>query len=114
MRFQRRCVHAFVYMVAATTAFCLGAFAGTGELIVSQKDRMFAPSSISLHQGEAVTIVNDDIGILHHAYVESETFNYDSGDQKPGSRSKVVFSVPGDFLVLCGIHPKMKLMVHVR
>ncbi len=84
------------------------------DITVSQKGRKFDPLSVDLATGGALMIVNDDGDLLHHAYVESETFSFDSGDQKPGSRTRVVFSVAGDFKVLCGIHPKMKLLVHVQ
>jgi plastocyanin len=67
-----------------------------------------------LTRGDTVSILNDDGDLLHHAYVQSDTFNFDSGDQQPGSRIDVVFSVPGEFKVLCGIHPKMRLLVHVK
>ncbi len=43
-----------------------------------------------------------------------DTFNFNSGDQLPGSQTDIVFSVPGTFNVLCGIHPKMRLVVHVK
>jgi plastocyanin len=80
---------------------------------VSQKERTFRPGEISIKRGETVEIVNDDGDLLHHAYVDSERFSFDSGDQEPGSRTDIVFSVAGMFTVLCGIHPKMKLVVHV-
>jgi plastocyanin len=51
---------------------------------------------------------------LHHAYLTSPTFEFDSNDQKPGSSFTVVFPVAGNFTVRCGIHPKMKLMVKVN
>src|SRR5690349_22531204 len=38
-------------------------------------------------------------------------FRSDSGDQKPGSKFEVAFTVPGKFAVRCAIHPKMKLLV---
>jgi plastocyanin len=82
--------------------------------IVSQRGRAFHPVFLSIKQGDTVRIVNDDGDLLHHAYVESDTFNFDSGDQLPGSKTDVVFSVPGTFNVLCGIHPKMKLVVVVK
>lgn len=83
-------------------------------LIVSQKGREFNPGTLSIKRGQTVQIVNDDLDLLHHAYIDSETFTFDSGDQLPGSKTKIVFSVAGDFKVLCGIHPKMKLLVHVE
>jgi len=58
-------------------------------------------------------IVNDDGDLLHHAYVESKQFSFDSGGQEPGAKVDITFPVSGAFTVLCGIHPKMKLLVHV-
>lgn len=87
---------------------------GTQTYWVSQKGRQFHPNEISLNQGDTLRIINDDGDLLHHAYVESPWFNFDSGDQTPGSRTDVIFSVPGRFNVLCGIHPKMKLVVEVK
>lgn len=82
--------------------------------VVSQRGRAFHPGFLSIKQGETVRIVNDDGDLLHHAYIESDTFNFDSGDQLPGSQTDIMFSVPGTFNVLCGIHPKMKLIVIVK
>jgi len=81
---------------------------------VSQKGRAFQPGELTIRRGETVQIVNDDADLLHHAYAESERFSFDSGDQEPGSKTDVVFPVSGTFSVLCGIHPKMKLIVHVN
>jgi len=84
------------------------------KFTVSQQGRMFQPGMISVLKGDTVRIVNDDGDLLHHAYVESDTFNFDSGDQEPGGKTDITFSVPGNFTVLCGIHPKMKLNVEVK
>ena len=80
---------------------------------VSQNERAFRPGELTIQRGETVQIVNDDV-VLHHAYVESSGFNFDSGDMKPGSAAEIVFSQPGTFTVLCGIHPKMKLVARVN
>ena len=87
---------------------------GSVPYVVSQRGRAFHPVFLSIKQGDTVRIVNDDGDLLHHAYVESDSFNFDSGDQLPGSKTDIVFSVPGPFNVLCGIHPKMKLVVVVK
>lgn len=99
---------------AAGTAVRLLPANGSADLMVSQKDRDFHPGALQVAKSQAVTIVNDDGDLLHHVYVESDTFSFDSGDQKPGGTARIVFSEPGDFKVLCGIHPKMKLLVHVK
>jgi plastocyanin len=93
-----------------------GAVAAAGSAIyqVSQRGRDFQPNQISIKRGETIRIVNDDADLLHHAYVSSEKFNFDSNDIEPGGKVDIKFPVAGDFNVLCGIHPKMKLTVHVE
>lgn len=83
------------------------------EIVVSQKGRMFHPHEISIKRGKGILIVNDDADLLHHAYIDSSAFKFDSGDQEPGSKTKITFPANGTFDVLCAIHPKMKLIVHV-
>jgi len=84
------------------------------KVTISQQNRMFQPTMISIMRGDTVRIVNDDGDLLHHAYVESDEFNFDSGDQEPGSKTDITFTAAGNFTVLCGIHPKMKLNVEVK
>jgi plastocyanin len=103
--------------VQVTTVIVAGMLAGTALganlYSVSQKDQQFRPREIAIKRGETLRFINDDGELLHHAYLSSDTFSFDSGDQQPGSQFDVVFSVPGEYTVLCGIHPKMKLAVHV-
>ncbi len=104
--------------VAATA----GALIGLGTLVglalpqysISQKGREFHPGEISIKRGDTIEIVNDDADLIHHAYIDSPKFSFDSGDQEPGSKTDVTFPVAGDFDVLCAIHPKMRLVVHVQ
>ena len=106
----------------AVLALSLGATCGllitdrlqASAIAVSQKGRMFHPDNLAVARGEVVTFVNDDSDLLHHVFVESDTFNFDSGDQEPGSRTPITFTERGTFQVLCGIHPKMKLVVRVN
>ncbi|MDR3529984.1 MAG: hypothetical protein P4L90_05435 [Rhodopila sp.] len=81
---------------------------------VTQKGQAFNPGFLSVHRGATVEILNDDGELIHHAYVDSKTFSFDSGDQEPGTKTDIVFTVPGEFVVLCGIHPKMRLDVVVK
>jgi plastocyanin len=101
---------------AATVLIGLGTMTGSAvpQYSISQKGREFHPGDINIKRGETIQIVNDDADLLHHAYVDSPTFSFDSGDQKPGSVTPITFSVAGDFDVMCAIHPKMLLVVHVR
>jgi plastocyanin len=81
---------------------------------VSQKGREFTPGQLTIKRGETIEIVNDDGDLLHHAYIDSDKFKFDSGDQQPGSKTEITFPVAGQFDVLCAIHPKMRLEVHVQ
>jgi len=80
---------------------------------VKQRGRRFDPGTLVLHQGETVLFVNDDGPLLHHAFLIDDGFNFDIGEQQPGTHTPVRFTTAGTFMVLCGIHPKMKLAVTV-
>lgn len=101
-----------VVIVAAATTW-LPAQAGD-PILATQKNRAFEPGSVELAPGQALRILNDDGPLLHHAYVRSPQFNFDSGEQKPGATVDIVFTELGSYTVLCGIHPKMHLAVTVR
>ena len=108
--------------VAVSLVLVAGSLTGLGimrtlaspQYTVSQKGREFHPSELTIHPGESILIVNDDGDLRHHAYVDSDKFSFDSGDQEPGSKTLLTIPIAGDFNVLCAIHPKMKLLVHVR
>ena len=103
-------------VLATAVATCCGALTGyaASQLSVSQKGRNFTPADVKIERGASLLIVNDDADLRHHAYVDSDKFSFDSGDQEPGSRTNVAFPVAGTFEVLCAIHPKMRLVVHVN
>jgi plastocyanin len=105
---------ALAFLAGALTALGAAMVFAAPEYIVSQKGREFHPGEMTIKRGETIKIVNDDGDLLHHAYIDSPTFSFDSGDQTPGTVTPVVFSVAGTFNVLCAIHPKMLLVVHVQ
>src|SRR3954447_5069782 len=99
-------------------AICAGLLAGaaiaaTAPLVISQKGREFRPHEIAIKRGDILQFINDDGDLLHHTYLKSDSFSFDSGDQKPGSKFEVAFTASGKFVVRCAIHPKMKLLVLV-
>jgi plastocyanin len=113
---RRRSGRPIAALAAAAAMIALGTLAGTAgsQYSISQKGRQFHPGEVAVKRGETIHIVNDDVDLLHHAYIDSDKFSFDSGDQKPGSVTDITFPVSGDFNVLCAIHPKMKLVVHVQ
>jgi plastocyanin len=90
--------------------FALGGGAG---IAVSQKGRAFMPNSVQIETGEKATIHNDD-EYIHHVFIDSPDFHFDSGEQRIGQTVEITFTVPGTFRVLCAIHPKMRLDVTVK
>lgn len=100
--------------LAAVMLFLTPSRSTVAGIAISQRNRQFNPGALTIRAGDVVTIVNDDGDLHHHAYVSNPDFKFDSGDQEPGSRTDIVFSTPGQFNVLCGIHPKMRLVVTVK
>ncbi|MGE0752448.1 MAG: plastocyanin/azurin family copper-binding protein [Variibacter sp.] len=113
-KFSARWVTALLALAFGVGGGLAGVALAATTFKVTQRGRAFQPAEISIKQGDTVQFINDDGDLLHHAYLNSEKFTFDTGDQEPGSKSDVVFTAKGDFVVLCGIHPKMKLTVHVK
>ena len=83
-------------------------------LVVSQRNRAFEPREVEMAAGGVIRFENDDGQLMHHVHLASPKFSFDTGEQLPGSKSNVRFTTAGQFTVLCGIHPKMRLAVTVR
>jgi plastocyanin len=113
---MRRVRRPLAVLAAAFIVIAAGTLVGLAlsPYAISQKGRQFHPGEINIKRGEVLQIVNDDGDLLHHAYIDSPKFAFDSGDQQPGSRTEITFPATGDFEVLCAIHPKMRLVVHVN
>jgi plastocyanin len=105
---------AIAFLAGALTALGTAMVLAVPDYTVSQKGREFHPGEMTIKRGETIKIVNDDADLLHHAYIDSPTFSFDSGDQTPGTVTPIAFTVAGTFNVLCAIHPKMLLVVHVQ
>ncbi|MCJ2132514.1 hypothetical protein MKK69_00245 [Methylobacterium sp. J-026] len=82
--------------------------------IVLQKGRHYDPTDLFLHRGDTITLVNGDENAVHHAFIEADRFSFDAGDEEPGKQATLTLKEPGDFVIQCGIHPKMKLTLHVQ
>jgi len=111
---QARCSIAVAFTAGALTALGTAMVSAAADYTISQKGREFHPGEITIKRGDTIKIVNDDADLLHHAYIDSPTFSFDSGDQTPGTVTPITFTVAGNFNVLCAIHPKMLLVAHVQ
>src|SRR5262245_25309254 len=117
MTMHRWLSSAMVQAGAAAVAGMLvagAAFSAATPYLVSQAGQQFHPREVTIKRGETVQVVNDDGDLLHHVYVDSDKLQFDSGDQKPGTRTNIEFTNLGTFVVLCAIHPKMKLTLRVQ
>ena len=86
------------------------AFAATQ--VIHQQGRVFSSESVSIKKGEALTFLNDD-NIPHNIASTSKGNEFNLGSQPPGTSVDVTFKEAGDTLVICAIHPRMKMMVKV-
>jgi plastocyanin len=84
-----------------------------GELLITQKDRTFSQTEITIHPGDILAFKNAD-DITHNVFSVSEGMEFEIRRQAPGQTSTVPFPKEGTAEVRCSIHPKMKLIVTVR
>ena len=108
-----RTVTAVALAACVIVGFTWNVLAAAGPT-VSQKERTFQPHRLEVARGDTVHVLNDDGELIHHAYVVTEAYNFDSGEQEPGSITDMRFTVAGTYTVRCRIHPKMSLIVMVR
>jgi plastocyanin len=97
-----------------TIIMLLGLSAGAlaANLTVSQKGRTFSSEEIAIKKGGTVTFLNDD-SVPHNIMSTSAGNEFNLGSQSPGSATDVTFKEAGDVLVICAIHPRMKMTVKV-
>jgi plastocyanin len=89
------------------------AAAAAGEVEVTQRDKTFLPGQVSLKVGDTLVFKNED-PITHNMFSRSEPNDFNLKLQKPGEDMRQTFRAPGEVLVRCAIHPKMKLLVTVE
>jgi plastocyanin len=82
------------------------------NLTITQKGRVFSSESAAVKKGEALTFLNDD-SIPHNILSTSKGNEFNLGSQPPGASTDVTFKEAGDVLVICAIHPRMKMTVKV-
>jgi len=90
----------------------LSAGALAANLTISQKGRTFSSEEVTIKKGDALTFLNDD-SVPHNIMSTSKGNEFNLGSQSPGAATDVTFKEPGEVLVICAIHPRMKMMVKV-
>jgi plastocyanin len=104
---------AMAFVIALAGATAARADLSSAVRIVLEKGKRYAPTDLFLRRGDTITLINEDETTVHHAFIEADRFAFDAGDQEPGKQATLVLKERGDFIIQCGIHPKMKLTIHV-
>ena len=92
---------------------CDAALAADPAHTVVQNGRAFHPAEVTINRGESLTFTNND-EFIHQIYSKSDSFDFDTDERNPGENLTEAFTESGTFEVHCHIHPKMKLVVHVK
>jgi len=82
------------------------------NLTITQKGRIFSSESVTIKKGEALTFVKDDT-VPHNIVSTSKGNEFNLGSQPPGAATDVTFKEAGEALIICAIHPRMKMTVKI-
>lgn len=99
------------WVVMAAVLALLAGPARSADHRVIQRERQFAPRELSIAANDQVVFTNSD-EVVHNAFSERGVV-FDIR-QQPGTSNTVKFPTAGDVEVQCAIHPRMKLVIHVR
>jgi len=104
-------------MTSLRLAVTAGLIAGTtvafaAEHSVGQKGKVFSETSLKIKRGDTVVFVNDD-NVTHNVLSNSPGDQFNLGAIGPGNSTPVTFDKAGEVLVVCAIHPTMKLTLTV-
>jgi cytochrome c peroxidase len=103
-------VKKYLFLASAVLFTAGAALAADPAHTIVQRDRAFHPGEVTINRGESLTFNNND-EFIHQIYV---TGLFDSDEKAPGEALTEPFTEVGTFEVYCHIHPKMKLVVHVK
>jgi plastocyanin len=87
--------------------------AGASDQVVHQKGRVFSVETLTVARGEPVEFLNDDT-VPHNIMSLTPNNAFDLGSQMPGMATPVNFDKAGDVAVICAIHPRMHMIIHVN
>ena len=79
---------------------------------VDQSGLRFSMAALRLQRGDSVVFTNSDRSAHNITVRGAMTFN--GGLQRPGQNLEVPFTAAGQYQVICGIHPRMRMDVEVR
>lgn len=99
--------------IAVVVGIACGSVAAyAAQRSISQKDKAFSETEVTIKIGDEIVFVNDD-NITHNILSSSAGSSFNLGSQAPGTTASYKFMNAGEVDVGCGIHPRMKLKVMV-
>jgi plastocyanin len=102
-----------VFSLAFTLALIGVTFvAAAAERSISQKGRAFSESDVTIKKGDKLLFVNDD-SVTHNIMSNSPGNEFNGGAMAPGVSTPITFNDEGQIMVICAIHPRMKMTVNV-
>ena len=104
-------------MRAFSLAFVLGLIgvtfvAAAAERPITQKGRAFSEADVTIKKGDTLRFVNDD-SVTHNIMSNSPGNEFNAGAMAPGVSTPITFNDEGQIMVICAIHPRMKMTVNV-
>ena len=100
-----------VALIAVGSLFVHGSGVAA-DFKITQKNKKFSVSEITIKTGDRITFVNDDT-VSHNVFSDAKGAEIDIL-QRSGRSDTVRFTQPGTFELECALHPEMKLEVRVR
>jgi len=103
----------FLLLLLGLSMCTLVAWAVGQNHVITQKDKTFSATELTVKTGDTIVFKNDD-DVTHHVFSQTAGFEFNSRTQAPGAEASISFDKAGTVEVRCAIHPKMKAIVHVQ
>jgi plastocyanin len=96
-----------------TLFFAIGSL-NAAEVKITQKNKAFDKTEVTINEGDTISFYNDETDITHNVYSLGPVNEFELKAQTPKSTTPVTFAKAGTTEVECAIHPNMKLKVIVK
>ena len=83
------------------------------EHVVSQKNKRFSQSEITIKVGDSISFPNHD-PFFHSVFSLSETKTFDLGSYKNGATKVETFEKAGEVDAECALHPRIQLHIIIE
>lgn len=103
---------AFILAAAAMLSALGWSAACAANLYIHQHNLRFSEKEVSLRAGDLLIFTNDD-DVIHNIGIRGADDTQDLGLQRPGATVSRRFNSAGSFLIVCSVHPRMRVKIDV-